>query len=141
MLHTHGAYPSERYASAQYPITPPSTVSALHAAEVTILNSRLQAWGYLDEPRGYLTTLVSEIKKAGRRKDGLEQWVKHTEEWLEEGDSIVLALERLMGGDAMYELHPIQAKKFWQVLSSTAFNAQWIIAMTLVKLDEVEDRM
>ncbi|RDX45265.1 hypothetical protein OH76DRAFT_1486436 [Lentinus brumalis] len=123
---------------AQYPITPPRALCALESAHLTVLNSRLQAWGYREEPRDHLDTLKAEIKKARRRSGGVDAWIKDTLDWLEEGNGIVLAMEQMMGREGVQGLHPTQVKKMWQTISSTAFNAQFMIAMTTVKLDEVE---
>ncbi len=107
---------------------------------MTILNSRLHAWGYLDEPRDYIDTLKSAVKKARRRTGGEDAWIKETEDWIEEGDSILLALEQLMGNEGVLGLHPLQRKRLWRSISATAFSVQFMIAMTTVKLDEVEGR-
>ncbi|TFK85714.1 hypothetical protein K466DRAFT_600923 [Polyporus arcularius HHB13444] len=133
-----GAGGTSRFAtSAQYPVTPPIGLSSLQASQLASLNARLQAWGYNANPREHAAHLKKQIRKYKRRVNWQEKWIKDTADWLAEGDSIVLGLEQFVDAAAA-KLRHSQVRMLWKDISVTAFNAQWMIASTHVRMDEVE---
>ncbi len=121
----------------QYPVACPVGISALQASNLSSLNARLQAWGYLNNPRDHAAHLKKQVKKYKRRVNWPENWVKDTADWVAEGDSIVLGLEQFIGAAAA-ELAHSRVWLLWKSIAPTVFNVQCMIAIAHVRMDEVE---
>ena len=116
------------------PISPPDTV---RISEITLLNHRLQDWGYHDNPREYIVALAMEYERASADKTRLEAWKSEKEVWIVEGDAILDGIQSFMCGGYLDAMTSEGLEEIWRRMTSVVFKVQYMMAAVEVRLDNV----
>lgn len=126
-----------------YPVAFPTTSDFLITTIFTRFNRDLKAWGYLDDPRfKFDERIVEEYAAVSADPEGLDRWIQAKEEWLNEGDRILQAIEDALFSDLMVfasESRNIRRNSH-RVLCSTALSIQYMMVVVEYRLDELDAR-
>ncbi|KAI0730520.1 hypothetical protein C8Q76DRAFT_792675 [Earliella scabrosa] len=101
-----------------------------------LLNDRLEAWGFCPEPRYvFATAIQEELEQASTDPEARKRWVSAKEDWIEEGDRILDAIEDVICGETLEHMCNRPYRHMYRILCSVAIKVQYMIVVVEVTLD------
>ncbi|KAJ2962745.1 hypothetical protein NUW54_g14313 [Trametes sanguinea] len=103
------------------------------------INAALIAWGYVNDPRGFLQCFDKQPGRRatqGERHEGVDaEWIQSVEDWLLEGDDILDSMQNFIVSGQLSCLCAEELGRIWGELSAVSFKVQLLMAGIEVRID------
>ncbi|KAJ2999325.1 hypothetical protein NUW54_g6950 [Trametes sanguinea] len=124
--------------SSRNPIQLPITPGTMDQSSLRDLNAALLAWGFVDDPRGFLRRFDEQRAARDDGQDDMDaEWIHSVEDWLLEGDELLDSMQQLVVSGCMSSLCAEELGRVWGELSAIAFKVQLLMAGIEVRLDRL----